>query len=508
MNIPANGKELKKQLNILGNKAAKKALRTTAKLASGSKAPYLNRYDNTGFLEGSGYFLTAPAEDSGWRVGFAKDSIFPADTTGDTYIGGAFALRSKKATGNLNDQFIRAIALDDLSGRGLHVFAVIDGIGLSLRDVRVIRTRLKDLTEEKNIESIQICATHCYSAVDTLGLSGDIKTAFKKGKAEKNDDRADRSVTGYNTDYMDYLIETTAETIEAAVADISPGSLDFAFTDVGSFLQDTLPKGVGIRPVTLLRFTPESPDKQKLLTVFMANRPQNYDAGSHTVSADYPYYLCKTLEDAGYAAAYFQGADDTVSASTAWLEKAGTSRYHTVQKYGEALAEAILKTDESAFSPVEPLLNVMIKETFIPVDNAALEFFGSMKMFNSPLTRVTNGEDGKDFEYYLPTEIGYAEIGTLLKFALIPGTLNAAIAFGEGTEAFPYPPMEKAVYGNLTVIGHCNDSIGRISPAAPEDDIFSVRDYDASATPGSRTAVNIAGAFVRAVEAADKIRIK
>lgn len=508
MNLPKNGTELKQKLSAFGNNAAKKTLRTAAKTLSGAKAPYLNRYDNTGFLEGSGYFRASPVEGAVWRVGFAKDSILPADLPADAYIGSGVAFSPKKAAGKLDDQLVRAFALDDGSGRGIHVFAVIDGIGVALKDVRLIRGRLAALISEKNIESVQICATHCHSGVDTLGLSGDIRKAFKRTKGDPPKDRADRSIAGCSTDFMDFLIETTAEVIEKAVSNMTPGKLDAATADGAPYVQDSAADESALQPITLLRFTPENTEGKKLLAVFMANRPQNFNAGNHAVSADFPYYLCKTLEAAGFDAAFFQGADATVRARDGMLDQQGASSYSAVPRYGEAIAKVILQTEESVFHPVEPLLNVLVKETFLPVDNAALEFLGSIKMYNSALTRVTNGEDGKDFDYYMGTEIGLAELGTELKLALIPGSLSAGLAFGKTEKDFPYPSMQRQISGKLIVLGHCNDAIGRISPDEGNDDIFRINLPDAAASPGSRTAVEIAGAFARAAQAAEKIRIQ
>lgn len=61
--------------------------------------PYINRYDNKGFLEGNGYFLDKPAENAKWEAGFAKASVVPPVKEGDYYIGGYLAFPPNKMNG-------------------------------------------------------------------------------------------------------------------------------------------------------------------------------------------------------------------------------------------------------------------------------------------------------------------------------------------------------------------------------------------------------------------------
>lgn len=70
-------------------------------------------------------------------------------------------------SGVIDDQAVRVICLDDSSGRGSVVFAVIDCVGISGTDIRRIRERLADFAKENNIVSINISSIHCHSAIDT-----------------------------------------------------------------------------------------------------------------------------------------------------------------------------------------------------------------------------------------------------------------------------------------------------------------------------------------------------
>ena len=70
----AEEKELKQKAIDLGDKAVQKLLRGMLGLVSDKTIPYLNRYENDGYLEGSGYFLSQPAKNACWPLGFAKAS--------------------------------------------------------------------------------------------------------------------------------------------------------------------------------------------------------------------------------------------------------------------------------------------------------------------------------------------------------------------------------------------------------------------------------------------------
>ena len=172
----------KRRLLDSGHRLTMKAVGKLSDNVSDKGIPYLNRYDNSGFLEGNGYFLSEPVKDAKWHLGFSKASVIPEKIEGDYYIGGYLAFPPNKMNGIMNEQMVRAVAVSDNSGRGLHVFAVIDCIGISGTDIRDIRQRLQSLISERNILSVNISATHCHSGIDTTGLWGDLPEAYKNNK--------------------------------------------------------------------------------------------------------------------------------------------------------------------------------------------------------------------------------------------------------------------------------------------------------------------------------------
>lgn len=478
--------------------------------------PYLNRYDDTGFLEGSGYFLSSPAENARWKMGFAKNSIIPESVNGDLYIGGYLAYPPNKVTGYINDQLVRAAAFDDGSGRGINVFAVIDCIGISNTDIRTIRTKLKKLIEEKNIVSINISATHCHSGIDTLGMWGSLTDALKKNKKAVAAGRPEDAVSGKNKDFMEYLFFTAAETITKAVESMQSGKLEYSLLDISDYVHDKRPPYVLDDKMTLLRFTPDSGEKSTL-AVFMAAHPTCYGDKQREVSADFPYYLCDELEKNGFDAMFFQGAEAAVATDRGNNVPEGLSRHGGIEAYGRALGKVALDGTMNKMTEVEPMLNVAVSETFVPSVNKILELAARLRLVNHSLAKVCpdNEEDSKNYELYFGTEVGYAEFGKTLKFALIPGELCPELLVGGGYDRdkaywgvdWKYPSMRSAVDGHLTVIGLCNDEIGYIVPDNDYGSVFAKDHYEEAVSAGGKTASNIVGAFMRTVEKAEKSRI-
>ncbi len=497
----------KKEVLDLADRAVMKTVSFLAGRVSDKCIPYLNRYDNSGFMEGSGYFLDAPAKGAKWSLGFSKGVILPEEYSGDAYIGGYLAFPPNKANGKITDQLIRAIALDDGSGRGINVFAVIDCIGLANADVRKIRNMLAPLISEKNITSINVSATHCHSGVDTEGLWGDLIKALKVNpKAVKNRKTIENVSTGRNKEIMDFLYETARQVITEAVNGMVPGKLSFALKDASEFVSGKRPPYKLDDVMTVLRFVPDGVGKE-LRAVFLAAHPTCYGDRQREISADFPYFICSELEENGYNSMFFQGDQAAVATNRGKFTPEGATTHMSIEAYGRGLAKYAMDTAENEFSDIAPLLNVRIKEVFIPADNPILTLGGKLKLVNNSVAKVALGDDD-EYELCFPTEVGYAEFGSDLKLALIPGEMCPELNVG-GTypanesytgKGWDYPALRDVVSGRLTVIGLCNDEIGYIVPDNDFGSIFAPLHYEESVSAGRRTASNVVACFIRAVE--------
>lgn len=508
----------KRKLLDFGHKAAMGIIGRISASVSDKGIPYLNRYDNSGFLEGNGYFLAKPASEAIWKVGFSKASVIPPVLEGDYYIGGYLAFPPNKMNGIMNEQMVRAIAVDDGSGRGIHVFAVIDCIGISGTDIRDIRKLLSDLISDKNILSVNISATHCHSGIDTDGLWGNLPKAFKNNKKEVKKGKNAKIISGKNEGFMKYLKNTSARTIREAVENMTCGELSFAQLPIENFVRDKRPPYVTVNELTSLRFVPANGEKETI-AVFMAAHPVCYGDKQREASRDFPGYLCDELERTGVNSLFIQGAEAAVATNRGPHTPDGLTRDEDIKCYGEALAHYVLSFDKSSYKTLSPLINVTISELFLEADNKILELGAKLRLVNNPLVKVTTVDDGnkddKSYDLCLVTEVGYAVLGNELTLAMVPGELMPEIAVGGTAPAWASyngkewnKPSLKEIFGNdLAVIGLCNDFIGYIVPDNDYGSIFAPLHYEEAVSAGSKTASNIVSAFIRMKNYAEKMTV-
>ena len=131
------------------------------------------------FLSGSETFIDEAVADK-WSVGFAKNELTPDDYDKEYYyLGGYLKFPAQSATGVIDELWVKAVVLDDNSGRGAVAFAYIDAIGLMNNDVKLIREKLADIIGKDGIVSVNIGVTHTHTAVDTQGLWGTLPETGK-----------------------------------------------------------------------------------------------------------------------------------------------------------------------------------------------------------------------------------------------------------------------------------------------------------------------------------------
>ena len=338
----------KRRLLDTGNNIVMKAVGKLSDSVPDKGIPYLNRYDNSGFMEGNGYFLSKPKENACWQAGFAKASVVPPIMEGDYYIGGYLAFPPNKMNGIMNEQMVRALAISDGSERGIHIFAVIDCIGISGTDIREIRKMLSDVISEKNILSINISATHCHSGIDTDGLWGDLPEIFRHNKKELKKGKKAKTVSGKNDGFMKYLKKTSAKTIRKAIENMENGDFYYAQLPVDDFVRDKRPPYVTVNDLTNLRFIPHSGNSEISL-VFMAAHPVCYGDKQREASRDFPGYLCDRFEEMGIEPMFIQGAEAAVATDRGQHIPDGLSTDEGIKAYGRAIADYVMNYNKSSY---------------------------------------------------------------------------------------------------------------------------------------------------------------
>lgn len=425
------------------------------------------------FFEGMEDYLNAPASNAVWSLGYGSASLQTGDELdGKHYVGGSLSFpKSKAATAIYDDQRVRVIAINDGSGRGTLVFAVIDGFGISSTDVRGIRKELADFAKANNIVGINISVLHQHSCVDTFGMNGDlVKMIFTNPALNRinNTFGTDyKLLNGQNASFMKHLYDVTVDSVKEAVNSMTTGKMYYSEIEAGEYIRDKREPMVFDSKIHRFRFVPDNGTKETWLCNMAIHAVGNGAAGT-AITGDYPYYIEQEVNKAGANFIQIQGAELAISSKHDSLNlPEGTPRLESLKIYGTTLGKLIVESNE-AETEVAPLLNYRMKEYYVPVTNQILEFAGRLGALTN--TVVTTDDDNNVLE--VATELGYLEIGTKLAVAIIPGELEPAIAYGGYLDAdhswtgtdFDYPSLQDIVGTDkeLLVFGLMNDQIGYI----------------------------------------------
>ena len=387
-----------------------------------------------------------------WTLGFAKKVLTPDDVGKTTYYIAGYN-SNNPAEGVLDDMYARAVYLDDHTGRGGVIFCAIDCVGLSRHDINEIRAFVIESKDIPALKSINICATHSHSAIDTQGLWG--KSYFSDGK---------------NKAFMQALKEKTAATIREAYQNRCDGRLYYGTADVSQKLADTRTP-IDFNPLlTRIRFTPTDGGRSVYL-VNMACHPELLGRGTKNISADFPAYMGKEIEaQTGGDFLFFNGAiggqissdriDDVLKDPTL-----DCTAY--MMQYGKEIGEivcSITKEEELA-----PLINIRSQALSIPCTNTIFKL--------GKLIRVLDNDIEKqpfELQMNILTEISYMELGAKqLGLFLVPGEMYnelysgnflPADAAANGFAADYKPLCTMTDCEHSIVVGLCNDALGYIIP--------------------------------------------
>ncbi|NLB36527.1 MAG: hypothetical protein GX824_04405, partial [Clostridiales bacterium] len=116
--------------------------------------------------------------------------------------------------------------------------------------------------------------------------------------------------------------------------------------------------------------------------------------------------------------------------------------------------------------------------------------------------------DGKNRDF--STEIGFAQFGSGLSVALVPGEIAPELILGGANDRWrsyrkvdiEYPPLKELVKGDskLVTFGLCNDSIGYILPDNDFGSIFAPKHYEESVSAGKNTGSAIIRSFSKLLD--------
>ncbi|MBO5420467.1 MAG: hypothetical protein J6A67_00805 [Clostridia bacterium] len=409
----------------------------------------------TSIDETSEYMLTGDETFSysgkKWTVGFAKEVLTPDDITEEKYYIAGYNTNNP-AQSVLDDMYAKAVYLDDNSGRGGVVICAIDCVGISRKDINDIRKIVIESGKIPNLKSINICATHTHSAIDTQGLWG--KNFLSDGK---------------NEDFMNELKVRTADAIISAYEARKDGKLYLGTAESEGLLTDTRTPIDYDATITRLRFDPADGSNDTYIVNF-ACHAECLGARTTVVSADFPAYMEKEIVEQtdGANVVFINGAigglitceklDDVLRNFELGLEY--------VKEFGKDVGEVVMSIDNETV--IAPAINIKTKAIEIKCDNTALLLVRILGVLNNDISK------DKDKNISIITEVSYMELGTRqIGVYMIPGELSPELESGNFLPAEDSANKTEADYTALSemarcehnlVIGLCNDEIGYIIP--------------------------------------------
>ncbi|MBE6820901.1 MAG: hypothetical protein E7516_07605 [Ruminococcaceae bacterium] len=391
-----------------------------------------------------------------WTVGFAKEVLTPDDITEETYYIAGYNTNNP-AKSVLDDMYAKAVYLDDNSGRGGVVICAIDCVGISRKDINDIRKLVIESGKIPGLKSINICATHTHSAIDTQGLWG--KNFLSDGK---------------NEEFMNRLKELTAKAIIDAYDARKDGVLYFGTAESENLLTDTREPIDYDATITRIRFNPADGSDDTYIVNF-ACHAECLGARTTVVSADFPAYMEKEIveQTGGANVVFINGAigglitceklDDVLRNFELGLEY--------VKEFGKDVGKVVMSINNEVV--LSPAINIKTEATEVKCDNIALVLVRFLGVLNNDIAK------DKDKNISIISEVSYMELGNKqIGVCMIPGELSPELESGNFMSAAESANGTEAEYKSLSdmarcehnfVIGLCNDELGYI---IPENDFY------------------------------------
>lgn len=435
------------------------------------------------FLEGNKEFID-DAKSEYWSAGYARRVLTPEDIDETRYfLGGFLKFPAQEATGVVDDLCVRAVVLDDNSGRGAAAFAWIDGIGFMNADIKIIREKLSDITGDGKLISIDVGSTHNHSAVDTQGLWGNIPKS------------------GRNEEYINSVIEKTADAIREAYTNKTEGNLYYSAKACPQMFYDGRNPYSIDEEIHLFRFVPNDTSKKEIYITNFGAHPINLGWSNTELSGDFPYYIEQAVTSSKNVDFIFiQGAIGGAIHSDMGVQNGipeDLTSFEKMQKYSLLVADVLYELAEKA-EKVEPILNIRHAQVDFEINNFVFLLVSSAGLCNVNAFK----ENGK---IYLTSEIGYVEIGKNIKVIEAPGEALPELIYGgfysaeesfTGTE-YPYKGVATCFGENdeVLVFGLCNDAVGYIVPDNDYSSSGAEGHYEETVSTGSKSGTAFSEAF-------------
>jgi putative sterol carrier protein len=207
----------------------------------------------------------------GLQAGAAANKITP---TKQVYLAG-YASNRPNTGGVHDDIWARAVAI-----------VVCDLLGLLRDDVQKIRQRVKSVPPNR----VMVLCTHVHSAPDTIGLWGPT-----------------RAQSGRDNEYVNFVIETVAKTIDEAASKLQPATVGFAKTRIEGVAYNYRIEKILDTEAAVMQFRSKADGKVIATLTNFACHPEVLN--NDQLTADFCHWYYQTVESkVGGVAIFANGA--------------------------------------------------------------------------------------------------------------------------------------------------------------------------------------------------------
>ena len=422
-------------------------------------------YDSKDFYPGESKFDTQEGDGAVWSLGYAGASLIDGldVMNGEYFLAGSLEVfKGRVPVEVTDDQRVRVFALSD--GSDVFVQAVVDGFGLSRKDVNIIRERVKDTAYANGVTSLNVSVLHQHSCIDTLGFNVPLLPALIFNSANSLFfGTLEKLKQKRNAEFIENLYSKTAQCITAALSSMKEGRLYYGEADIGEYIRDKRTPYFYDEMIHRLRFVP-SDGSEETWILEAGIHATNFGAAADVLTADYPYYLEKTIrEDKGANTVFVQGAELAIATDRTLTDVEELSTKENVELYAKAIADRVYATENEL--ELKPILNVSHKEVKIKIENQIHILAAKEDLLSAVVVK-----DG--FNVKMVTEIGYLELGGKVAVFICPGEFEAGLIYdGPVTtkeesrtgEGWDYEALEKKTgMEYVMVFGICNDQSGYV----------------------------------------------
>jgi hypothetical protein len=316
--------------------------------------------------------------------------------------------------------------------------------------------------------------------------------------------------SGRDPEFMNILYTKTAQAVKDAFSSLKEGKLYFKTCDVSEYLGDKRDPQVFDPNINCLHFIPNDNSRETWIAN-LGSHPTCLDRTNTSISADYPYYMEKAVNELGNADFMFvQGAQGAITNQRGKFNTTGDmTGYEVLAAMGTEFGRIVVE-EGTQETEIEPLLNIRHAEVFVPVTNPVLRLVIKAQLVNNVVVETAQGQK-------IVTEIGYLEFGTGHAAALLPGEVFPEIVWGGAFgaedswsgEDYNEPSIQQIIGNEKKVIafGLVNDAAGYILPdndyAHFIADSFGLSHYEELLSGGSGVASTITKVYA---EMLDSIR--